>query len=149
MTEQGSLSFVSLCHESDSSTALSEEENKARCHCTLSFGFSVHRAVFMIVSLSLQPTHAVYPAAPAFCSYQYSAAHAAAGHGDSHYATVSPGYRNAEATAPHHGPGRLEEEGGSPWAAFRHLSFTFGWIRLNLGKEYRVRNFTFFTVSAM
>lgn len=125
---------MSLCHVFDSRAALSEE-NKARCHRTLSFGFSIHRVIFMIVPLSLQPTHAVYPAAPSFCSYQYSAARAATGHGDSHYAAVSPGYRNAEATAPHHGPGRLEEEGGSPWAAVRHLLFTLGWIRLNLGKE--------------
>lgn len=122
---------MSLCHVFDSSAALSEE-NKARCHRTLSFGFSIHRVIFMIVSLSLQPTHTVYPAAPSFCSYQYSAARTATGHSDAHYAAVSPGYRNAEATAPHHGPGR---GGGKPLGCCQ-ASFVYMWLdKIKFGKR--------------
>jgi len=47
--------LVLLLHAFDSSAVFKEKEKKAR-HITLSFRFSIHRVIFMIVFLSSRPT---------------------------------------------------------------------------------------------
>lgn len=55
--------------------------------------------------LSLQPAHAVHPAARPIRGHQHPAAGAAARHGHAHHAALAPRHRHAETTAAHHGTG--------------------------------------------
>lgn len=78
------------------------------CPCVVSFIFSIHMIILMITFVPLQSPHAVYPAAPPFCSDQHPAAGAAPGHGHADHAALTPRHRHTETTAPHHGSGKLQ-----------------------------------------
>lgn len=79
----------------------------AVCPCVVSPMFSIHMVPLMAAFVSLQPAHAVHPAARPVCSHQHPAAGAAAGHGHAHHIALAPCHRHTETTAPHHGSGKL------------------------------------------
>lgn len=99
-TEQ--CSSNSLCRFAGSA-AVTGEEAEGWCEslcCTFPAQYDVADGC-----LSLQPAHAVHPAARPVRGHQHPAAGAAARHGHAHHAALAPRHRHAETTAAHHGTG--------------------------------------------